>query len=304
MKIIKELRNDIVDSETKLSSALRKAKVLASILQDKEFKEWVDNELNGYDEDAELPSYRIIKSQNFGTFSGPFGSGAKNVGVPIWKMPENFQKMWNESRFINGIRELESLVEGSDQTTLVRRWPAEAVVLWNMEYEDASDYALVGAQSELSKSSVEAIIDTTRNKLLDFILELSEVDPNIMSSEEAISDLPKEQVKNIFNYTIYGSNNIVAGGQKVNQTVHQNIKENDLKSLANFLKGIGITDSDIETLKVAIDEDGNVKKDFGEKVKSWIGNMMVKASKGTWKVALETAPKLLTGALSNYYGIE
>jgi len=163
---------------------------------------------------------------------------------------------------------------------------------------------LVGAQSEISKATVEAIIDTTRNKLLDFILELSEVDPNVMSSEEAISDLPKEQVKNIFNYTIYGSNNIVAGGQEVNQSVHQNIQKNDLKSLTSFLKGIGITNSDIEALKVAIDEDGGVQNDFGQKVISWIGNMMIKASKGTWKIALETAPKLLTNALSSYYGLK
>lgn len=304
MKLVEELRNDIVNPNNKLSDALRKAKILASILKDKEFKKWIDNELNGYKNENELPEYRVLSTQNFGTFSGSFGSGAKNVGVPIWKMPDDFQKQWSVSKFTNGIRELESLAEEGQQKSLIRKWPAEAVALWNMKYEEDSDYNLVGAYSEISKSAIEAIIDTTRNKLLDFILELSEFNPEVYSSEEAISELPKEEVKNIFNYTIYGDNNIVSSGQHVHQNVEQNVFKKNFESLSNFLKEKGVSESDIVNLKKAIQADGEVEKDFGQNVKAWIGNMLVKATEGTWKIAVDTASKLLTAALKSYYEIQ
>jgi hypothetical protein len=304
MNLVEELRNDVINSEISLSVALRKAKVLASLLEDVDFKSWVSNELNGYPEDEELPKHRIIRSENFGTFSGPFGSGAKNVGVAIWKMSDNFQKMYAETRFDAGVRELESMLEGGDGPTLMGRWPAEAVALWNMEYENASDYNLIGAQSQIAKSSVDAILDATRNKLLDFVLELQELDPKIMKSEEAISNLPKDEVHNVFNYTVYGSHNVVAGGQEVNQEVTQVVKSNDQKSLIKYFENLGIEKDDLNDLEVAIEKDGAPEEngEFGTAVKSWIGNMIVKASKGAWKIAIEAAPKLLTADLSNFYG--
>lgn len=305
MNLVEELRNDAINSEISLSVALRKAKVLASILKDDDFKTWVNYELNGYPEESEMPEHRIVKSENFGTFAGPMGSGQKNVGVPISKMNDDFQEMYTKTRFDMGVRELESMLEGGDSPTLIRRWPAAAVALWNMEYENASGYNLVGASSQIATSSVAAILDATRNKLLDFVLELQELDPEIINSEKAISELPKDKVHNVFNYSIYGSHNVVAGGQKVNQEVKQVVKENDQKSLINYFENLGIEKEDLNDLENALANDSKPKneEDFGSNVKSWIGKMVVKASTGAWDIAKGTAPHLLTTALSNYYGL-
>lgn len=48
MNLIQEIKSDIIDSKVSLSIALRRAKVLASILKNDKMKEWVNNELNGY----------------------------------------------------------------------------------------------------------------------------------------------------------------------------------------------------------------------------------------------------------------
>jgi hypothetical protein len=301
MDLVNQIRDDILDPEVSLSVALRKAKVLASMLQDAEFKEWVNSELNGYIDEDEVPEYRIVPVQIIGTFSGPFGSGAKNVTVPVWKMGEGFQKRFGRAVLTSGVKELESMAD-SDDGTLHHRWPGEAVALWNREYD--AEMNLVGASSQFSTSSIEGILDTTRNRLLDFILELTEIDPNIKDSEEAISDLPKEEVRNVFNYTIYGSHNVVAGGEDVQQDITQVVSEGSDEELASYFQNLGVSEEDTEELLQAIEEDDEPQEaNFGDRVQSWIGKMVTKASQGTWKVGVEAAPKLITQGLMQYYGL-
>jgi hypothetical protein len=56
-------------------------------------------------------------------------------------------------------------------------------------------------------------------------------------------------------------------------------------------------------LDKSIKSDGERKnKQFGDKVKKWLGKMLVKATEGTWNITIQTAATLLTAALQNYYG--
>ncbi len=302
MKLIAELRNDILSAEIGLAVALRKAKVLASILRDEDFKQWVNYELNGYPDDAELPKYRMTTAQTFGTFTGAFGAGANNVAVPIHMMSSEFKEQFGKDVFPMGVKQLESMLEG-DGKVLIRRWPGEAVALWNIENKDSGGFALVGARSDIPKSTIEGILDTTRNRLLDFILELTEINPEIMESESAITSIPSDTVQNIFNLTVHGNNNVVAGGTSVHQEVTQSISSYDQDALINFFRTQGIPEDDLTELDHAIQEDGEVEKgNYGKNVQAWIGKMTVKAAQGVWKVALDTAPKILTSGLSDYYG--
>jgi len=87
---INEIRADLINQDINLSTILRKAKVLASILKNKKLKDWVNNELGGYFGDAisTLPKYRKIHLENMGHFSGPFGSGIRNALIPIGYLPD------------------------------------------------------------------------------------------------------------------------------------------------------------------------------------------------------------------------
>ncbi len=159
------------------------------------------------------------------------------------------------------------------------------------------------AYKVMTKANLEGILDQVRNRLLEFLLGLQEVDPNIIESQEAIRAVPKEKVSNVFNYTIYGGNNVVASGTEFAQTVHQQVFEHDLQSLVNHFRSLGVSEVELVELRSALDEDGErPDRTLGKKVKAWIGNMTVKAVEGTWKVGLDTAPRLLTSGLSTYYG--
>jgi hypothetical protein len=301
MNLIKQIRDDILDPNIGLSTVLRKAKVLASLLRDADFKEWINHELDGYPDAMDMPGYRVIPVQNIGTFSGAFGRGIENASLPAGALDESVRDaMWNV-HFNNGVRHLESLAEG-EEPILYRQWPHEAIELWNYANR-TNDLALVGAQSRIPRSVVEGILDTTRNKLLDFILELQQIDPDVIESEKAVAELPRDQVSNVFNYTVYGNHNVLAAGNEVSQSVSQSVARHDQASLTAYFRDHGVAEEDLAELVQAVEADGQPRtEEFGSRVRTWMGTMIAKAFQGSWKVALDTAPKLITEGISSYYG--
>ena len=303
MIYITEIQQDILNSNVQLSSILRKAKVFAFQLKNHDFSNWVENELNGYKlkELEDLPNYRIVRTQSFGHFTGPFGSGLRNAPIPTIGLSEEIQKMANKIYFIQSIRELESMIEtGQDHFQLA--WPANVIPI--IADKIIEDMILMQAWRLVSKEQVVGVVDTVRNRLLTFILELNELDPSLSGNTQASKKLPVNKVTQIFNNYILGNNNIVGSGSEFAQNVIQIINEGDFKSLQKQLLSNKVSESDIAALHIALNNDGKRTKSdgFGENVKKWIGTMIQKVLSGVWDIAIEVAPIILANSISAYYG--
>jgi len=59
--IIGKIQKEATENITPVSSLLRKIKILAIKLDNKDFFDWVDRELNGYSDKDKIPEYRIVK---------------------------------------------------------------------------------------------------------------------------------------------------------------------------------------------------------------------------------------------------
>ena len=228
MNLIKELQNDILNPEISLSTILRKAKVLASTLKNEEMKKWVDNELNGYDSDnKEIPDYRRRYSDIQGNFIDSFGNKVNNIQIPYFKVKETFKNINNEVILIQGIRNLESLL-ASDEMTFKNFLPADVVtILSDRIYEN---FTCLEAWKPMDRGQLEQVLDTVRNRLLNFVIELQEMYPEIKKSEDAISKIPNDATNSVFNTYIIGNNNIVSSGSKIDEsgqtnTVNKNIAQ-------------------------------------------------------------------------------
>lgn len=92
MSLLQEIQADAISSDVELSTLLRKCKVLSARLNNDEFKDWVDSELNGYQNVANLPSYRINHVHSKGNFSGSFGSGLNNADIPLSCIPKEYSE--------------------------------------------------------------------------------------------------------------------------------------------------------------------------------------------------------------------
>ena len=182
-------------------------------------------------------------------------------------------------------------------------WPPEVVLLAREHVPMSDGSMLVEAWKPFPKSQFIGILDQIRNRLLDFLLELQQINPEVLESEDAIRAVSSDKVQNIFQTIIYGGQNIVATGTEFTQKATQNVAAGDTQSLIDHLRSIGLDNDSLAELETAIGQDGDrQQKKLGKNVKSWIGKMIAKVMDGTWKVTLATAQVLLKEALFRYYG--
>jgi len=215
LNLITEIQDDILDPSIRLSSTLRKAKVLAYRLKNADFKEWVDQELNGYTSSTDtLPDYRELGSQSYGTFVG-IVKQLKNVPIPPLCLPEEFQEFAVTVFLSQGIRSLESLVESGDDT-IRYPWPADLVAIaGDMVYDRMT---CLSAWRMVSKSQIEQIIDIVRNRLLTFLLELEQIEPDLGEiSPDEEPPIPNERIDQVFQTHIWGGYNVIGSGTAVSQ---------------------------------------------------------------------------------------
>lgn len=299
MDLIDDIRQDLVSETALLTNTLRKAKILAAKLHVQEFKDWIRFELDGYPTDDDLPDYRRFRATNLGTFSGPFQSRADNVVLPTYNLPDQMRKFAEELLFQDGIGELESML-ASESEILSIRWPQEAVILARDKLKLSNDMVLVDAHKPVSKHIIAGILDSVKNKLLDFILELSDLDFPL--EDKSVKPEQRKAVRDLFVVNVYGNDNVIAAGRKIDQSLKKVIN-GDLKSLTKHFQDLGVAGEDIEALKNAIISDLSPVDDKpGMRVSQWIGRMVSKAATGVWKVSLEVAPKLIMEGLKAYYG--
>lgn len=104
-------------------------------------------------------------------------------------------------------------------------------------------------------------------------------------------------MSSIFNTYIIGSQNVVATGSQISQNIYQEINEKDL--MLDYMENIGIPEDEIKDLRKTIEEDGprTESNKFGLKVAKWVGKVTKKALEGSYKIAVSTAPTLITEAL-------
>lgn len=213
-----EIIDDLVNPSVRLSDILRKASIVASQLKNDEFKEWLRQEQNGYKSLESIPEYRHLTTHLVGQFSGPFGRSISNAPIPFAALPgrarDNFKKM----KMSQGISNLEATIAGGEGDTLQANVPADLLPY----IEGFEGYGCIGAWNVISKSQVSQILDTVRNRLLTFVLELQEQHPELAVSAEAISNLPPKEVQTIFmtniiNGGVHGSN-VALGKSKISHS--------------------------------------------------------------------------------------
>lgn len=207
MTLIAEIRDDIINPKVRLSVLLRKAKVLAHRLKSREFESWVDSELNGYTRPEDLPNYRIISCESFGYFAGTFQRILNNAPIVTSGLPDSMKNeveiFASKLPFFNGVRELESITEQEDKS-LKFSWPSNLTA--TIADQIYGGFVCVSAWRHCSVNQIVGILDTTRNRLLSFILELEELSPDAGEEREWGKNSPSaETVTHLFITNMYGN---------------------------------------------------------------------------------------------------
>jgi hypothetical protein len=164
----------------------------------------------------------------------------------------------------------------------------------------------VQAWAEFSPQHLVELLNTVRNRILDFALVLEKEAPRAGETQkDSTSPSPDvNRVTQIFHTTVYGgAANLV--GTASGSLISFNIGTNDFSSLETFLIANRVSPADIAELKTALESDPppTAPETFGPKVSSWMGTMIEKAASGGWGIGIGAAGNLLSQAIAKYYGL-
>ncbi len=167
--IVTELEREALSKNTDILGLLRKAYVVARKLGLKEFENWINMELNGYN-DSEVPSYRVVHGE-----------------VKAWNpyhgwIPVIFDRDLGLNK--HSVRDpVANLVNVKSNSNCYYNFPPEINNILSKNGPFQTKYAL-----EISNNSIYNIIEQIRNKILDWALTLEENgivgDEYLFSSEE------------------------------------------------------------------------------------------------------------------------
>jgi len=303
MQLISDIVNDLVNDQISLTVALNKTKVLASRISNQTLLDWVNLELIGYINNAEVPSYR----KTSGTIKGDFMNSrvkATNYPIPIKLDNENDARL-REFIFYDGISTLEAFAVNNNGT-LLYQYPESLIrsIERMLQNTNGSQFHLTNAGVEVPSSFAGQALSKIKDKLLNFMLTLEKE----FGIESEIIDLKSNssKVSYIMNNTIinHGDGNVTNTGHNSTVTANINISKGDKNSLSEMLRKNDVEEEDITELIQVIDEETpSPDGAFGSKVNGWIRKMLDKSLDNTWKIGIGAAGNLLATALKLYYGI-
>ena len=215
-KIIKDLANGEVDTIT----ALKRAKVLVSALNNAEISKWLDYEISGYPKEATIPSYRKVRGILMGSyFKGSMASHMTwtNVSLPLGKMPDKTKEVLLSVVFQEGIESLKKLAERSEATgtEISKSIPADffpAITTYNND-----PYMMItSARVIVGEHIISNIFSIIENKLLDMLMILEkefgcldelDIDTTTKSEEEI------EAINNRILVLVFNDNSVTIGDE-------------------------------------------------------------------------------------------
>lgn len=298
--LLHQIQTEAIDGTTNLASLLRKCRLLAQRIGNEDFKAWVSSELEGYPFDGIIPSYRKHRHPMIlGQYSGIGGSGAENVRIPRSAFPDQLRDRWYPVHFHQGIAELENLA-GDGKGHFEISVPPEIYPMIN--YSGVRrDFVLVQLKKTVSRGFVIGILDSVRNRLLNFTLELEEFAPLAGEVLPEGKDIPAEKVQQTFNTNIWGGvSNFNQAGNNVTQTV---VTVGDVESVKRVLEEAGFPAPEVENLAEALtSEKQEPGGGWGPRVAASAGKLLQKAGEGALKIPGSVAANLIAEVIKNYNG--
>jgi hypothetical protein len=268
---------------------LRQCLVLAARLQNDELRDWAKLELNGYPDGVDLPPYRPkIQTQVLGDFSGPFGSGASNMGLSPEVVPEEFQGHLFSTEIRQGVAEIETLLSSGENEFQIP-WPMNVVAALQSRF--MQNMNLMGARQILPATVLQGTLSGIRDRIVEFALEIEKVNPDAGEADQGEEPIEQSRVVQIFNQTFHGDNTAFAAGQTVNQTQSVVV---GVEAAMEAAEAFGISEADRSDLRAAIAGDGGVA---GLKTRKWVDRLSVGAIAVSTSVTAQTAAAALMGVL-------
>lgn len=219
MSLINEIIVEATSKEGDVPRMLRLCLVLAARLKHDPLKYWARNELNGYSQDLDLPSYRRFRTRNRGKFLGTFVNG--ELDIPLSVLPEKLQPHYEKAEMRDAIGEYVHLLGRSDSgRRMCIPWPVELAVQYGSEF--VTDGQCISAWKEISTSELAGMVDQIKSMVLGFALDIETEAPDAGEITGLARTVSEQKITQIFNTNITGSLGALQTGYQPTANISSN----------------------------------------------------------------------------------
>jgi hypothetical protein len=297
--IVIQLQLLATDRSNDISDLLRKALLVAAKLGLREFRQWIECELNGYPANASVPEYRKARAEL--RLANPY-----NGLIPIYISDEKVADALCNVELRDPIENLQALVK-----TLTKEGSYINVKLSHKEevflLESQRDIQLPPVR-KLSPNKAAMAIDAVRTKILEWSLELESRD--ILGDGIVFSKEEKEKAASTPSINIQYFQGVLGdvSNSSLTQDLSMTVDKGDIDGLIRIMSEKGVQEDDLADLRLAIAQEPAIAPDssLGQETSNWIGRMASKALSGTWaigkSIGVGAASKMLAEVIMSYYG--
>lgn len=294
--IVLQLQELAADGNTSIPELLRKALLISTKLGLKDFRQWVLNELNGYDGSEDLPDYRVIYGDL--RVHNPYRGYIPFV-IPDSEISEMVRRVY-VMQSVDSLSHV--LTEASSNQLLTFPFSPEAEAAL-MRIQDG--FAAMRPTRIVACNQIVGILEQIRTHLLNWALQLEA--EGVLGEGLTFSETEKRRAEMSHSINIHNFQGVLGNvsDSNVQQNLNMTVTPGNFGSLASYLASHGVSADDLRDLEDAVRQDPqpNDKTKLGDKVSAWIGKMVGKAAQGGWNISLGAAGNLLAAAVAKFYGL-
>ena len=300
MGFLESIQADLVDHNTSIASTLLKLRLLAAKLGSDELTEWIKFEAEGYPQDADIPTYRVVPVSFSGTFLGPLDRRIENAPIPPLLIKQIAGEDWVNYK----IRESAAAVENmtGEKKGIYLDLSNLIVVLRGKIYPDYNPGKIVGF---ISQTPLIEMSNAIRKRLLEITIEIAKKIPGAEGVELASISSSPEVTTQIFNHTVHGNiTHIQSTGADAN--IQVTIDKHDLESLKTGLLRSGLSEEESEVVAKLISEQepsDQVNTGFNDGIRKWLADRIASGFDAAFKGGISALTKVLQEAAMQYWGL-
>lgn len=199
------LIKDITTNKISLSSGLERLYIISYGMKNESLMKWIKCELNGYEKDDNLPTYRIVRNMNI-IYSGLNNNfQMKNTPLPWNYIPEEYRETFFTIYIREGIKIIDE-ISNKEKTEL-------SIDLTTFAYEiyKRSSIQCYSIKNIINISHYKSVVEIVRFNLIDILLKLESNFGNIDDFDINYEDIPIEKIDQV-NTDI---NKLFSGGEVV-----------------------------------------------------------------------------------------
>lgn len=229
--LLQSLREQIIDESQPLAGLLRKCLLLGAQTGSDSLRQWARFELNGYEDDADLPAYRLLPTPPISVDSVSGYTWSRGRMFDRLQLPTKAQAFVGEDFPLRQpIEELEALAEKSS-LSFTSPALAYAQALWNEELETPFQQ-IIGMSFQVPGSLLRGVLGQVRTQLVDVIAELVADSPlTELPGKEKVDAAVGAHIGTQYNTTIHAAHGPTAIGRKATTAVEGFSVEDALKLL-------------------------------------------------------------------------